>query len=54
MASAAFKKALIERALGGKLTHHLGYPPGAADSGSSRYGVPILSGTVIRRLVGVG
>jgi transposase-like protein len=22
------KKALIERALGGELTHHLGYPPG--------------------------
>ena len=29
MASAAFKKALIERALGGELTHHLGYPPGS-------------------------
>lgn len=28
-ASAAFKKALIERALGAELTHHLGYPPGA-------------------------
>jgi putative transposase len=25
-----FKKAMIERALGGELTHHLGYPPGAA------------------------
>jgi putative transposase len=25
-----FKKALIERALGGELTHHLGYPTGAA------------------------
>ena len=24
-----FKKALIERALGGELTHHLGYPAGA-------------------------
>jgi transposase-like protein len=23
-----FKKAIIERALGGELTHHLGYPPG--------------------------
>ena len=22
-----FKKALLERALGGELTHHLGYPP---------------------------
>jgi transposase-like protein len=28
--SRRFKKALIERALGGELTHHLGYPPGAA------------------------
>ena len=27
--SVAFRKALIERALGGELTHHLGYPPGA-------------------------
>ena len=26
----ALKKALIERALGGELTHHLGYPPGTA------------------------
>jgi len=26
----ALKKALIERALGGELSHHLGYPPGAA------------------------
>ena len=25
-----FKKALIERALGGELTHHLGYPPGGS------------------------
>ena len=25
-----FKKAIIERALGGELTHHLGYPPGSA------------------------
>jgi len=25
----AFKKALIEHALGGELSHHLGYPPGA-------------------------
>jgi putative transposase len=28
-ASAAFKKALIERALNAELGHHLGYPPGA-------------------------
>ena len=27
--SVAFKKALIERALGGELSHHLGYAPGA-------------------------
>ena len=25
-----FKKAIIERALGGELTHHLGYPPSGA------------------------
>ena len=25
-----FKKALLERMLGGELTHHLGYPPGGA------------------------
>ena len=29
-ASVAFKKALIERAMGGELSHHLGYPPGTA------------------------
>jgi len=28
-ASAAFKKTLIERALGAELGHHLGYPNGA-------------------------
>ncbi|BFO56195.1 hypothetical protein AVXHC19_29980 [Acidovorax sacchari] len=28
-ASMAFKKALIERALGAELGHHLGYPSGA-------------------------
>ena len=28
-ATAAFKKALIERALGAELSHHLGYPSGA-------------------------
>jgi putative transposase len=27
-----FKKAIIERALGGELTHHLGYPPGGTKS----------------------
>ncbi|QTD90884.1 IS256 family transposase [Burkholderia anthina] len=29
-AALALKKALIERALGGEMSHHLGYPPGAA------------------------
>ena len=41
MASAAFKKALIERALSGELTHHLGYPPGSekpADAANYRNG----------------
>jgi transposase-like protein len=28
-----FKKAIVERALGGELTHHLGYPPGGAKPG---------------------
>jgi len=32
-ASIAFKKALIERALGAELSHHLGYPPGAEKPG---------------------
>lgn len=30
-----FKKAIIERALGGELTHHLGYPPGGARPGET-------------------
>jgi putative transposase len=34
-ASMAFKKALIERALGAELTHHLGYPPGADKPGDA-------------------
>lgn len=41
-ASMAFKKALIERALGAELSHHLGYPPGAAkaeDASNHRNGV---------------
>ena len=36
-----FKKAIIERALGGELTHHLGYPPGGtkpADTTNHRNG----------------
>jgi putative transposase len=32
-ASMAFKKTLIERALGAELSHHLGYPPGADKPG---------------------
>ena len=31
-----FKKAIIERALGGELTHHLGYPPGGAKADDTR------------------
>ncbi len=41
-ASMAFKKALIERALGAELSHHLGYPPGAdkpGDASNHRNGV---------------
>jgi putative transposase len=40
-ASMAFKKALIERALGGELSHHLGYPPGGekpVEAGNHRNG----------------
>ncbi|MCW7541145.1 IS256 family transposase [Aquabacterium sp. A7-Y] len=40
-ASMAFKKALIERALGAELSHHLGYPPGASkpeEAGNHRNG----------------
>ena len=40
-AALAFKKALIERALGAELSHHLGYPPGAdrpGESGNHRNG----------------
>jgi putative transposase len=42
MASAAFKKALIERALSAELSHHLGYAPGAekpAEVSNQRNGV---------------
>ena len=35
-ASMAFKKALIERALGAELSHHLGYPLGSAPRGPTR------------------
>jgi putative transposase len=34
-AAQRFKKALIERALGGELSHHLGYAPGAPKPGQS-------------------
>jgi len=43
-ASMAFKKALIERALGAELSHHLGYAPGAArpeDTGNHRNGASV-------------
>lgn len=44
-ATMAFKKALIERALGAVLSHHLGYAPGAdkpegADNHRKRAAVP--------------
>ena len=35
-ASMAFKKALIERALGAELSHHLGYAPGVAKPESAQ------------------
>jgi transposase-like protein len=35
-ASMAFKKALIEQMLGGELSHHLGYAPGAAKPAEAR------------------
>jgi len=35
-ATLALKKALIERALGGEMNHHLGYPLGAAKPGTVR------------------
>ena len=41
LATAAFKRALIERVLDGELTHHLGYPPGGAkpaETGNQRNG----------------
>ncbi len=43
-ASMAFKKALIERALGAGFSHHLGYPPGAdkpADAANHLNGVTV-------------
>lgn len=42
-ATMALKKALIERALGGELSHHLGYPSGGdkpAEAGNHRNGSP--------------
>ena len=38
-ASMAFKKALIERALGAELSHHLGYPHGAVRPEDERWQV---------------
>ena len=50
----ALKKALIERALGGELSHHLGYPPGGdkpAEAGNHRNGSTgktVLTGNPVR------
>lgn len=47
-ASMAFKKALIERALGAELSHHLGYPPGAEKPGEvSNHRNGVTSKTVL-------
>src|SRR5690606_32262807 len=42
-----FKKALIERALGGELTHHLGYPPGAKPEDARNHRNGTTSKTVL-------
>ena len=42
-----FKKALIERALHGELTHHLGYPPGAKPDDASNHRNGNTSKTVL-------
>ena len=48
-ASMAFKKALIERALGAELSHHLGYPSGAEKPGEvSNHRNGVSSKTVLR------
>ncbi|VVE35984.1 transposase [Pandoraea communis] len=41
-ATMALKKALIERALGGEMNHHLGYLPGAAKPASARLSASII------------
>ena len=47
-ASIAFKKALIERALGAELSHHLGYAPGAAKpEGTDNHRNGVSSKTVL-------
>lgn len=47
-ASMAFKKALIERALGAELSHHLGYPPGdAKPAGSANHRNGVSGKTVL-------
>jgi len=49
------KKALVERMLGGELTHHLGYPPVTLDIPRDRDGTfePQLIGKHERRFTGV-
>ena len=50
-----FKKAIIERALGGELTHHLGYPPGGTKpevATNHRNGKQWQDGPDRRRLAG--
>ena len=46
-ASLAFKKALIERALGAELTHHLGYPAGAKPEAASNLRNGVSGKTVL-------
>jgi len=46
-ASLAFKKALIERALGAELTHHLGYPAGAKPEAASNQRNGVSGKTVL-------
>ena len=47
-ASLVFKKALIERALGAELSHHLRYPAGAAGRGTPAT-IPTKAAARLRR-----
>ena len=44
-----FKKAIIERALGGELTHHLGYPAGGAKPDDTTKPADTAAGSDSRR-----